>query len=44
MNKSNLCFSNYEPPQSNVLGVFSEGVLCTSGNGYAEDSDEVEFF
>lgn len=31
MEKVNLCFSNYEPPQSNVLGVFPEGVLCTSG-------------
>ena len=31
MNKSNLCFKNYESPQSGVLSVSTEGVLCTSG-------------
>ena len=31
MEKVNLCFMNYESPQSDVLlGVYLEGVLCAS--------------
>lgn len=44
MEKANLCFKNYEPPQSNVLGVFSEGVLCTSGesdSGFGASAEDV---
>ena len=44
MQKINLCFKNYEPPQSNVLGVFSEGVLCTSGEsdgGFGASAEDV---
>ena len=34
----------YVSPEIMVVRFKSEGVLCTSGNGYAEDSDDVEFF
>ena len=44
MEKVNLCFSNYEPPQSDVLGVFSEGVLCASSesdSGFGASAEDV---
>ena len=44
MEKVNLCFMNYEPPQSDVLGVFSEGVLCASGvsdGGFGASAEDV---
>lgn len=44
MKKSNLCFKNYESPQSSVLSVFSEGVLCASGvsdGGFGASAEDV---
>ena len=44
MKKSNLCFKNYESPQSSVLSVFSEGVLCASGesdSGFGASAEDV---
>ena len=44
MKKANLCFMNYEAPQSNVLSVFSEGVLCTSDKpdgGFGTSTEDV---
>ena len=44
MEKANLCFKNYEPPQSNVLSVFSEGVLCASSesdSGFGASAEDV---
>lgn len=45
MEKVNLCFMNYESPQSNVvLGVFSEGVLCASSesdSGFGASAEDV---
>lgn len=44
MKKSNLCFKNYESPQSSVQSVFSEGVLCTSGEsdgGFGASAEDV---
>jgi len=44
MEKVNLCFSNYEPPKSDVLGVFAEGVLCASGEfdgGFGASAEDV---
>ena len=44
MNKSNLCFKNYESPQSRVLSVSSEGVLCASSEsdgGFGASAEDV---
>jgi hypothetical protein len=45
MEKTNLCFKNYEPPQSNVvLSVSSEGVLCASSDpdgGFGASAEDV---
>lgn len=45
MEKANLCFKNYEPPQSNVvLSVSSEGVLCASiesDGGFGASAEDV---
>ena len=42
MEKVNLCFMNYESPQSNVvLGVFSEGVLCASSEPFEASAEDV---
>lgn len=45
MNKSNLCFKNYESPQSDVLlGVYLEGVLCASSepdDGFGASAEDV---
>jgi hypothetical protein len=44
MKKLNLCFNNYESPQSSVLSVSSEGVLCTSGEsdgGFGASAEDV---
>ena len=44
MNKSNLCFKNYESPQSSVQSMFSEGVLCASSepdDGFGASAEDV---